>query len=115
MKLPESVMTTASWGGVVLVQVTLVALLGLVAWLLARRRGPALRGAVLFASLVGVLFLPGLARLAPTWLPLPCRTSPGSCTTRCRCTRPSGRHTWSGSPSPHSSASGPFADSRNSA
>src|SRR5215813_14270353 len=71
MRLPQSVMTSASWGSVVLVQVTLVALLGLVAWLLTRRGGPALRGAVLVATLAGLLFLPVLASLAPTCLPLP--------------------------------------------
>ncbi len=71
MSWPPSVLTSASWGGVVLVQVTLVAVLGLLAWLLARKGGPALRGAVLFAALVGLLIVPGLARLAPTWMPLP--------------------------------------------
>ena len=33
MRWPESVMTRAAWGGVALVQVTLIALLGLAAWL----------------------------------------------------------------------------------
>jgi WD40 repeat protein/beta-lactamase regulating signal transducer with metallopeptidase domain len=71
MSFPESFLTGASWAGVAVVQVTLAALLGLLAWLMARRGGPALRGAVLLAVLVGLLFLPGLAVLAPTWLPLP--------------------------------------------
>ena len=50
-------------------QVTLVALLGLLAWLLARRNGPALRAAVLLATLVGLLALPGL----PPWRRPGCR------------------------------------------
>jgi WD40 repeat protein/beta-lactamase regulating signal transducer with metallopeptidase domain len=57
--------------GVALVQVTLVALLGLLAWLAARRGGPALRGAVLLAALVGVVIVPALAAVAPVWLALP--------------------------------------------
>jgi WD40 repeat protein/beta-lactamase regulating signal transducer with metallopeptidase domain len=56
---------------VALVQVTLVALLGLAAWLAVRRSGPALRGAVLLAALLGLLVVPGLAAVAPVWLPLP--------------------------------------------
>jgi WD40 repeat protein/beta-lactamase regulating signal transducer with metallopeptidase domain len=56
---------------VALVQVTLVALLGLLAWLVVRRGGPALRGAVLLAALVGLVAVPGLAAVAPVWLPLP--------------------------------------------
>src|SRR5262245_65985671 len=71
MPLPESVLAGGPWLGVALVQVTLVALLGLLAWLAARRGGPALRGAVLLAALVGLLVVPGLAAVAPVWLPLP--------------------------------------------
>src|SRR5262249_2514312 len=71
MTLPESVLAGGPWLGVALVQVTLVALLGLLAWLAARRGGPALRGAVLLAALVGLLVVPGLATVAPVWLPLP--------------------------------------------
>jgi WD40 repeat protein/beta-lactamase regulating signal transducer with metallopeptidase domain len=56
---------------VALVHVTLVALLGLLAWLVGQRRGPALRGAVLMAALIGLLVVPGLAVVAPVWLPLP--------------------------------------------
>jgi WD40 repeat protein/beta-lactamase regulating signal transducer with metallopeptidase domain len=56
---------------VVLVQVTLLALVGLGAWGAARRGGPALRGAVLLATLGGLLVVPLLAVVAPVWLPLP--------------------------------------------
>src|SRR5262249_26762935 len=70
MTLPESVLTGGAWLGVALVQVTLVALLGLLAWLAVRRGGPAMRGAVLLAALVGLLVVPGLAAVAPVWLPL---------------------------------------------
>jgi WD40 repeat protein/beta-lactamase regulating signal transducer with metallopeptidase domain len=59
------------WAGVALVQVTLVAVLGLLAWLAARRGGPAVRGAVLLAALAGLLAVPMLAVVAPVWLPLP--------------------------------------------
>jgi WD40 repeat protein/beta-lactamase regulating signal transducer with metallopeptidase domain len=59
------------WLGVTLVQVTLVAALGLLAWLVARQRGPALRGAVVLAALVGLLAVPGLAAVAPVWLAVP--------------------------------------------
>src|SRR5207253_5193628 len=69
--LLESVFAGGPWLGVALVQVTLVALLGLLAWLVARRGGPALRGAVLLAALVVLLIVPGLATVAPVWLPLP--------------------------------------------
>jgi WD40 repeat protein/beta-lactamase regulating signal transducer with metallopeptidase domain len=58
------------WAGVTLVQVTAVAALGLLAWAAARRRGPALRGAVVFAALAGLLAVPALATVAPVWLPL---------------------------------------------
>jgi len=71
MSIPESVQAGGSWAGVALVHVSLVALLGLVAWLAARRGGPALRGAVLVAALVGLLVVPLLAGVAPVWLPLP--------------------------------------------
>jgi hypothetical protein len=56
---------------VVLVQVTLVALLGWLARLLARRGGPALRTATLLAALVGLLLAPAAASVAPMWLSLP--------------------------------------------
>jgi WD40 repeat protein len=71
MTLLESALERGPGLGVTLVQVTLVALLGLLAWLAARRGGPALRGAVLLAALVGLLVVPGLAAVAPIWLPLP--------------------------------------------
>src|SRR5919197_91432 len=71
MTLLESAVAGGPGLGVALVQVTLVALLGLLAWLAARRGGPALRGAILLASLVGLLVVPGLAAVAPVWLPLP--------------------------------------------
>jgi WD40 repeat protein/beta-lactamase regulating signal transducer with metallopeptidase domain len=57
--------------GAALVQLTLVALVGALAWLAARRSSPALRAAVLLASLVALLVVPLLAAVAPTWLPLP--------------------------------------------
>ncbi len=77
MRLPDSVLAGGPWLGVALVQVTLVALLGLLAWLAARRAGPALRGAVLIAALAVLLVAPGLATVAPVWLPLPELALPG--------------------------------------
>ena len=71
MSIPESILVGAPWVGVALVQATLFALLGVLAWLAIRRRGPALRAAVLLAVLVGLLAVPGLATVEPTWLPLP--------------------------------------------
>jgi WD40 repeat protein/beta-lactamase regulating signal transducer with metallopeptidase domain len=71
MSFPDSVLAGASWAGVVLVQVTLAALLGLLAWLALRRGSPALRGAVLVATLAGLLVVPGLNAVTPIWLPLP--------------------------------------------
>jgi WD40 repeat protein/beta-lactamase regulating signal transducer with metallopeptidase domain len=71
MRLPENLLESASWAGVALVQVTIFTLLGLLAWLASRRGSPALRGAVLRATLVGLLVVPVLAALVPTWLPLP--------------------------------------------
>src|SRR5947209_4715544 len=71
MTLSEYALAGATWIGVILVQVTLIALLGLLAWLMARRFGPALRGACLLAGLAGVLLTPVLALIAPVWLPLP--------------------------------------------
>jgi WD40 repeat protein/beta-lactamase regulating signal transducer with metallopeptidase domain len=71
MTLSEYALSGASWIGVILVQVTLITLLGLLAWLLARRCGPALRGACLLAALAGVMLTPVLALVAPVWLPLP--------------------------------------------
>src|SRR5205814_2225266 len=49
------------WLGVTLARVTAVAALGVLAWLAARRRGPALRGAVVFAALTGLLAVPARA------------------------------------------------------
>jgi beta-lactamase regulating signal transducer with metallopeptidase domain len=66
MKSPENILT-----GVALVQVSLIAVLGLLAWLAARRAGPAWRGAVLLATLAGLLAVPALSVVAPVWLPLP--------------------------------------------
>src|SRR5262249_61013275 len=43
---------------------------GGLAWLVACRVGPALRGAVVRAALVGLLAVPALATVAPVWLPL---------------------------------------------
>jgi WD40 repeat protein/beta-lactamase regulating signal transducer with metallopeptidase domain len=71
MKVLESMLAGGPWAVVTMVQLTLLALLGLLAWLLARRGRPALRGAVLLATLVGLLVVPGLAAVAPAWLPLP--------------------------------------------
>jgi WD40 repeat protein/beta-lactamase regulating signal transducer with metallopeptidase domain len=71
MTLPDSLLAGAPRLGVLVVQVTLTALLGLLAWLGARRGGPALRGAILLASLVAALAVPGLAAVAPTWVALP--------------------------------------------
>jgi WD40 repeat protein/beta-lactamase regulating signal transducer with metallopeptidase domain len=71
MTLLDSALAGTSWAGVALVQVTLVALLGLLGWLAARRSRPALRAAVLLATLVGLVVVPALAAVAPTWLPLP--------------------------------------------
>jgi WD40 repeat protein/beta-lactamase regulating signal transducer with metallopeptidase domain len=71
MTSPEHFLAGGPWAGVALLQMTLVALLGLAAWLAARPGGPALRSAVLSASLVGLLIVPGLASVAPVWLPLP--------------------------------------------
>ena len=59
------------WLGVTLARVTAVAALGVLAWLAARRRGPALRGAVVFAALTGLLAVPALAAVAPVWLRVP--------------------------------------------
>jgi WD40 repeat protein/beta-lactamase regulating signal transducer with metallopeptidase domain len=71
MRLPESVFLSGPWASVTLVQVTLVALLGCLAWLAARRGGPALRAAILLAALVGLLLAPAFASVAPVWLSLP--------------------------------------------
>ena len=71
MRLLQSVLLGGSWASVALVQVTLVALLGWLAWLLARRCGPALRTAILLATLVGLLLAPAAASVAPVWLSLP--------------------------------------------
>jgi WD40 repeat protein/beta-lactamase regulating signal transducer with metallopeptidase domain len=71
MRLLEDILAGGAWAGLALIHVTLVALLGLVAWLATRRAGPALRGAVLVATLVAMLLVPALAMVAPVWLPLP--------------------------------------------
>jgi beta-lactamase regulating signal transducer with metallopeptidase domain len=71
MRFPESVLFLGPWASVALVRVTLVALLGWLAWLLARRGGPALRTAILLAALVGLLLIPAVALVAPVWLSLP--------------------------------------------
>jgi WD40 repeat protein/beta-lactamase regulating signal transducer with metallopeptidase domain len=57
--------------GVALLQVTVVALLGVLAWSVVRRGGPAWCGAVLVAALAGVFIVPALSAVAPIWLPLP--------------------------------------------
>lgn len=67
----DRLLSSAPWAVAALVQVSLLALLGLLAWMAARRRGPALRGAVLAATLCGLLAVPVLAVVAPVWLPLP--------------------------------------------
>jgi WD40 repeat protein/beta-lactamase regulating signal transducer with metallopeptidase domain len=71
MDVPERILAGGPWAGVTLVQVTLVAALGLAVWLAVRPGAPALRGAVVLAALVGLLVVPGLATVAPVWLPLP--------------------------------------------
>jgi WD40 repeat protein/beta-lactamase regulating signal transducer with metallopeptidase domain len=71
MDVPEKLLAGIPWLGMTLVQVTAVAVLGLLAWAAARRRGPALRGAVVLAALVGLLAVPAIATVAPVWLPLP--------------------------------------------
>jgi WD40 repeat protein/beta-lactamase regulating signal transducer with metallopeptidase domain len=76
MDVAQKVFAGDPWPGVTLVQVTLVAALGVLAWLTARRGGPALRGAVVLSALVGLLVVPALATVAPVWLPLPGITPP---------------------------------------
>ena len=71
MTLWDSVLLRGPWLSVALVQMTLVALLGWLAWLLARRGGPALRTAILLAALVGLILTPVVASVAPVWLALP--------------------------------------------
>jgi WD40 repeat protein/beta-lactamase regulating signal transducer with metallopeptidase domain len=71
MDVAQKVLASDPWPGVTLVQVTLIAALGGLAWLTAQRAGPALRGAVVLAALVGLLVVPALATVAPVWLPLP--------------------------------------------
>ncbi|HJZ58073.1 MAG TPA: hypothetical protein VKE74_24235, partial [Gemmataceae bacterium] len=71
MDVTEKVLAGGPWPGVTLVQVTLIAALGVLAWLTACRGGPALRGAVVLAALVGLLVVPVIAIVAPVWLPLP--------------------------------------------
>ena len=71
MDAPERFLPGGPWPGVTLVQVTAVAALGVLGWCVARRGGPALRGAVVLAALVGLLAVPALATVAPVWLPVP--------------------------------------------
>jgi WD40 repeat protein/beta-lactamase regulating signal transducer with metallopeptidase domain len=71
MTLWDSVLLRGPWLSVAVVQMTLVALLGWLGWLLARRGGPALRTAVLLAALVGLILTPAVATVAPVWLALP--------------------------------------------
>jgi WD40 repeat protein/beta-lactamase regulating signal transducer with metallopeptidase domain len=71
MDVPERLLAGGPWWGVTLLQVTLVAALGVLAWLATRRGGPPLRGAVVLAALGGLLIVPGLATIAPVWLQLP--------------------------------------------
>jgi WD40 repeat protein/beta-lactamase regulating signal transducer with metallopeptidase domain len=71
MRLPDSAVTDGIWASVVLVQVTLVALLGCLAWLAARRGRPALRGAIVLAALVALLLAPSFCLVVPVWMPLP--------------------------------------------
>src|SRR5262249_14856345 len=80
MTFPESPQA-ASWVGAALVQLTLIALVGLLAWFAVRRGSPALRAAVLRASRVPPLVVPLRPAAAPTWLPLPewiCPAAPHS-------------------------------------
>jgi WD40 repeat protein/beta-lactamase regulating signal transducer with metallopeptidase domain len=71
MKPPESILVGGPWANVALAQLTLLAVLGLFAWLVVRRGGPALRGAILLAALSGLVVVPALATVAPVWVPLP--------------------------------------------
>jgi WD40 repeat protein/beta-lactamase regulating signal transducer with metallopeptidase domain len=71
MRLPEDLLAGGPRLAVALLHVTVLALLGLLAWLAARRAGPAVRGAILLATLTGLLVVPLLAMLTPVWLPLP--------------------------------------------
>jgi WD40 repeat protein/beta-lactamase regulating signal transducer with metallopeptidase domain len=71
MTLLETFQAAGAWAGVILVQMTLIACLGVLAWLSTRRGGPALRGAVLLATLIGLVAVPALGAIAPVWLPLP--------------------------------------------
>jgi WD40 repeat protein/beta-lactamase regulating signal transducer with metallopeptidase domain len=70
MDVVEKALAGGHWPWVTLVQVTLIATLGVLAWVVARRAGPALRGVVVLAALVGLLAVPALATVAPIWLPL---------------------------------------------
>ena len=63
MKLPEEGLAV-----VALVHVTLLALLGLVAWLAARRGSPAFRSAVLLAALGGIVLVPLATTITPNVL-----------------------------------------------
>jgi WD40 repeat protein/beta-lactamase regulating signal transducer with metallopeptidase domain len=71
MRPSVSALLDGPWASVVLVQVTLVALLGCLAWLAARRGRPAMRGAILLAGLVSLLLAPVLCFVVPVWMPLP--------------------------------------------
>ena len=67
----ENLCAGVPWIGAGLFQATLVAVLGVLAWYAVRRSGPALRSAVLLATLAGVVVVPGLGAFLPVWLPVP--------------------------------------------
>lgn len=67
----EAFWADVPWLGVTLFQVTLLAALGTILWLAGRRLGPAFRGGILLASLIGVLLVPAISLVSPVWLPLP--------------------------------------------
>jgi WD40 repeat protein/beta-lactamase regulating signal transducer with metallopeptidase domain len=71
MRPLENFFADAPWLGVALFQATFVASLGVVVWLAVRRRGPAFRGAVLLATLVGALAVPAIGSFSPVWVPVP--------------------------------------------
>src|SRR6516165_2582800 len=71
MRPLEGIFTDVPWLGVALFQVTLIAGLGCLGWLSARRLGPAWRGGILLANLVGVLLVPAISDVSPVWVPMP--------------------------------------------
>jgi len=71
MRPLENFFADAPWLGVALFQATFVTSLGVVVWLAVRRRGPAFRGAVLLATLVGALAVPAIGSFSPIWVPVP--------------------------------------------